>query len=439
MDAGVVSDFLAAMTAMLSQMSPYLLLGFLLAGLLHCFVPRQAYARHLSGNGFGAAVKAALIGIPLPLCSCGVIPTTVGLRKSGASEAASVSFLISTPQTGVDSIFATYSLLGLPFAIARPIVALITAIAGGKLVGTLGGGAKAARDPHQEADCHNHDHHDHDHDHDAEVHGFWPKLAAALRYGFVDMMRDIGKWLIIGLILAAVITVALPDDFFAGLADKPILNMLVVLCIAAPMYICATGSIPIALSLMLKGLSPGAALVLLMAGPATNVASILVIGRVMGRRTLLIYLLTITAGAVIGGLIIDYLLPAEWFQGHMALACCSCCQAGCVTGAAASLTGNVCSVALIAALAWAFISKKIETKRANDNHQADINMREYKIRGMMCGHCKANVEKHLATVAGVTAVTVDLQNGVARVEGDHDPKAVIDMIGSLGYEYVDHH
>lgn len=428
----MVAGYFNSLYAMVCEMAPYLLLGFLFAGLLHAFVPNQVYARHLSGNDWGAAFKAAMIGIPLPLCSCGVIPTTVGLRKSGASEAASTSFLISTPQTGVDSIIATYSLLGLPFAIVRPIVALVTAITGGKLVGMLGNRKSNVDIETDEDDCCCKEH-PHNHEAHSPASSFLKRLIEALRYGFIEMAQDIGKWLVIGLLIAAAITVIVPDGFFASFADRPVLNMAVVLVIAAPMYICATGSIPIALSLMLKGMSPGAALVLLMAGPATNVASILVIGKVFGRRSLVIYLLTIVIGAIAGGMVIDYLLPTEWFTGHMVMTQ-SCCHPDCCTTDGPSWLGIISTFALAAMLIGGFVAKRIESKHNKKNQQTITNMkREYKIGGMMCGHCKANVERNIATIAGVKNVTVDLPGGVAYVEGDQNPDDVIALVQSLGY------
>lgn len=420
------SYYIESLISLVNEMSPYLLLGFFVAGLLHSFVPQQIYARHLSGNGMGSIVKAALLGIPLPLCSCGVIPTTVSLRKSGASEAASASFLIATPQTGVDSIMATYSLLGLPFAIIRPIVALVTAVFGGKLVGIANAKGKAgSADTSVLSDesC----------DNTASLkRGFFGKFADSLKYGFVDMIQDVGKWLVIGLLLAAVITVLVPDGFFAQFADRPFLNMLIVLCIAAPMYICATGSIPVALSLMLKGMSPGAALVLLMAGPATNVASILVIGRVFGRRSLLIYLLSIAIGAIGFGLIIDYMLPSEWFLGNLAQIAPlpSCCRPS------TPLFNIICSILFCLMLIWAFLSKYMNSNKTKIEQKSVIGMKKtYKIKGMVCNHCKANVESNLSKVAGVKSVVVDLPKGIAYVEGEHNPEDIIATIKSIGYEY----
>ena len=341
-----IENYWDALVEMFAEMAPYLILGFFFAGLLKAFVPQSVYSQHLAPRTMGSVTKAAALGVPLPLCSCGVIPTAVGLRKSGASHGACASFLIATPQTGVDSIAATYSLMGLPFAIIRPIVALFTAIFGGWLVNKHGGHGEEDRG-HGEEHCHDHEeheehchchdhnedddddehdcchHHDHD-DHDGDSCGchhekiddstWGRKFVGSMRYAFVEMLQDVGKWLVIGLLIAALITVAVPDEWLAALHDYKLLNMLIVLLIAIPMYTCATGSIPIAVSLMAKGLTPGAALVLLMAGPAVNSASMLVIGKVFGKRTLWLYLLSIVIGAVGFGLAIDYLMPQEWFS-----------------------------------------------------------------------------------------------------------------------------
>ena len=337
--------------ALINEMSPYLLLGFLLAGLMHAFIPGMVYSRYLSGHGFRSVLYGALFGIPLPLCSCGVIPTAMSLRKEGASKGATVSFLIATPETGVDSILATYSLLGLPFAIIRPIAACCNALLGGMLVNKLGDkphplppspkGEGEAYEAEAPSCCchhhHDHDHHEHEHEEarsskcssssrssNSSLLTFHSSLKKALRFGFVEMMEDIGKWLVIGLVVAGLITVFVPDSFFTIFKGNTVMSMFLVLCIAIPMYICATGSIPIAVALMLKGLTPGAALVLLMAGPACNMASILVINKVLGKKTMIVYLFSIIVMAIGWGCLVDYCLPAEWFQTALTsgAACC---------------------------------------------------------------------------------------------------------------------
>ena len=352
---------------LINQMSPYLLLGFLLAGIMHAFIPKRYFTRYLSKPDLRSVVNAALLGIPLPLCSCGVLPTAMSLRKEGASKGAATSFLIATPQTGVDSIIATFSLMGLPFAVIRPIVALVTALFGGTLVNVIDKEKPEKAEEAEHCCCHHEEeeaehcccHHEEEeaehccchHEADAKQTTFLGKCLVALRYAFVDMIADIGKWLVLGLVIAALITVLVPDTFFAVFADNTWLSILLVLAISIPMYICATGSIPIAVALMLKGLTPGAALVLLMAGPAANFASILVIRKQMGLRTLMAYLVAIVGGAIGGALVIDYLLPRAWFTDHLVQM-----SAHCVEGA--SWFQWTCTAVLLLLLGYAFYKNR---------------------------------------------------------------------------------
>lgn len=400
--------------ALLNEMSPYLLLGFLIAGLLHAFVPGRFYARYLSGNNFRSVALAALFGVPLPLCSCGVIPTAMAMRREGASKAATVSFLIATPQTGVDSILATSALLGLPFALIRPVAAFVTALFGGALVGAVTRREAPLRGETAAETA-------------VRPHTFWGRCRLALSYGFGEMIQDIGRWLVIGLLLAGLITIFVPDDFFAVSEQHPLLGMLVVLALSIPMYLCATGSVPIAAALMLKGLTPGAALVLLMAGPATNMAAILVIGKVLGRRTLLLYLGAIILGTIAFGLGIDTLLPARWFELQGGSAVMACHGGGATTPWWQTASSILFVVLLAVALFKRYHKTKTNTKMKNC----------FKIKGMMCNHCKANVERALSAVEGVTSVEVDLAAGTARVEGTFNPETIIATIRQLGYEYVE--
>ncbi len=402
-------EFIYSLINMLAEMAPYLLLGFLVAGVLYAFVPGSVYRRHLARPGAWAVIKAALIGVPLPLCSCGVLPTAVSLRRNGASRGASTSFLIATPQTGIDSIAATYSLLGPAFAIIRPVAALATAFVGGML---------ASRDE-KEADpaC------------DLEVDtidapvsdNLTGKIKDALRYGFVEMIQNIGKWLIIGLVIAAAITVFVPDGFFTFFAGYPLLSMIAVVIVAVPMYVCSTGSIPIALSLMLKGLSPGAAFVLLMAGPAANFASIIIVSKSLGKRAAAIYLATIVLGAIAIGLCIDYLMPRDWFTMPMVAGHAHC-------HLDIGLFSGICSILLIALLINALIRKYKPNKSDKMEHLHTIT-----VKGMSCGHCKAMVEKNIAKLPGVESVAVDLATGQTTIQGNPDAAAVKEVIEDLGF------
>lgn len=399
---------------LLNSMSPYILLGFMIAGLLHAFVPASSMSRHLSGTGFKAVFKAAMIGVPLPLCSCGVLPTAVALRRSGASRAASSSFLIATPQTGVDSIAATYSLLGPAFAVIRPVAALVTSLAGGMAVGYTEQGEETAVSCSVTPDG------------PAARLTFGQKMREAVTYGFYTMVGSIGKWLIIGLVIAALITVFVPADFFTILGNRPLPAMIAVVLVAVPMYVCATGSIPIALSLILKGLSPGTAFVFLMAGPAANFASITVISRTMGRRAASAYLASIIIGAIAFGLAIDYLLPASWFTGHLTMPAHACHHT-------VPVFQTVCSGILLLLLLAAFVPPMFRKSQTNNN---DMMTTVYKIKGMSCAHCKATVEKNLSRLAGVENVVVDLGSGTATVSGDHDPEAAYTLIEQIGFEPI---
>lgn len=403
-------EFVYSLINMLADMAPYLLLGFLVAGVLYAFVPGGFYRNHLSRPGAWSVIKAALIGVPLPLCSCGVLPTAVSLHRNGASRGASTSFLIATPQTGIDSIAATYSLLGPAFAIIRPVAALVTAFIGGMLVNRED--KVCTIDPNMEVDTI-----------DAPASdSFGGKIRDALRYGFVDMVQNIGKWLIIGLVIAAAITVFIPDGFFTFFAGYPLLSMIAVVIVAVPMYVCSTGSIPIALSLMLKGLSPGAAFVLLMAGPAANFASIIIVSKSLGKKSAAIYLGTIVIGAIVIGLCIDYLMPREWFTMPLVSGEGNC-------HLHVGLFPSICSVLLIILL----INALIKRYTSNKSEEMDKAQTTIIVKGMTCGHCKAMVEKNLSKLPGVESVTVDLASGETKIQGKADIATIREVIDDLGF------
>ena len=242
-----------------------------------------------------------------------------------------------------------------------------------------------------------------------------------------------GKWLVIGLLIAALITVAVPNEWLAALHEYKLLNMLIVLAVAIPMYVCATGSIPIAVSLMAKGLTPGAALVLLMAGPAVNSASILVIGKVFGRRTLSLYVLSIIIGAMLFGLGIDYLLPQDWFAVSSVVAGGTHC-AECLTN-----WDWFFVIVLVLLLVNAFAYEHLHQLAPHSDHEAgggsiSSAVKTYKIKGMSCNHCKASVEKAIRNQPGVTDVDVDLPKGMAHVSGAHDAEALMAAVNALGFE-----
>lgn len=297
----VMIGILAACWEILVESAPFVLFGFFAAGILKALVPGDVVARHLGRNSAASVVKASLFGVPLPLCSCGVIPAAIGLRKQGAGKGATAAFLVSVPETGVDSMAITWALLDPVMTVLRPVAAFFTATVTGLLINRLPDEAAAPA----AADC-------------AEKPGGCgcsktpaaqaptrPPLAHRLReglgYAFGDLLGDIGKWLLIGIAIAGAISYFVPDDFFIRYLGNQGLSLLIMLGVGIPLYICASASTPVAAALVLKGLSPGAALVFLLAGPATNAATITVVARYLGRYAAVVYVGAIAACSLLLG------------------------------------------------------------------------------------------------------------------------------------------
>ncbi|MCR5588188.1 MAG: permease [Bacteroidales bacterium] len=410
-------DILNALLEVTGAMSPYLLLGFLIAGVLHVFVPKRFYAKYLSRDNKWSVLWAALLGVPLPLCSCGVIPTAVGLKNEGASKGAVASFLIATPQTGIDSILATFSLMGLGFAVVRPVAALVTGVCGGLLVNRFAGGGPTVAP----TDC------------TCTVER-GNRLWRVLKYAYFDMIQDIGLRLLIGLIVAALINVVVPDEFFLSFGKQPLLQMLVILVVAVPMYICSTGSIPVAAALMMKGLSPGAALVMLMAGPAVNIASILVVKKTMGNRFTWIYLLTIVGFSILFGMIIN----AIGIGADIVSTCGEAHGACCASESAAPFGGNgglfraICSALLllfiITALSMKFLDKFKKQK-------AVTGTVIYTVEGMHCNHCKAAVEQAVGKLKGVESCEATPAANTLVVTGNAQENDIRKAVEQAGFVF----
>ncbi len=409
-----ITKYFWALLQLTADMAPYLMFGFLVSGLLKVALPPNLLTRYLGKSNLRSVTNASLLGIPLPLCSCGVLPAGISLHKNGASKGASVSFLISTPQTGVDSLLVTYSMLGLPFALIRPVAAFVTGILGGVLTN------KIEKDlPLQEPKT-------------EDVTRMQKKFSwyGLFHYAFVEMVGDIAKWLVIGLLIAALITVLIPDQFFNDFALNGILGMLLILAVSIPLYVCATASVPIAAVLLMKGLSPGAMLVFLMAGPATNAATMTVIGNTLGRKTLVVYVSTLVLGSMAFGLLIDYLLPVSWFAPVM--------QMGqhqhellplwLSYGSAMVLTGL---------LLYSFLKKFISHKKTTMNPDTNINNLPYmvfSVEGMTCNHCKSTVENGVSSIENVELAEADIQNNTLKVFGNNlDPGAIEKTITRLNY------
>lgn len=411
-----IHDYFNEIYHLMLEMSPYLLLGFLIAGILKYSIHPGRIKRYLGGNDFRSVFYASLLGVPMPLCSCGVIPTGVSLYRNGASKGAAQSFLISTPQTGVDSIMVTYSLLGLPFAIIRPIAAFLTGIAGGVLTNKV-----ESEKPHKYVNGADTE----------ELPRGWKTIPAMLKYAFIDFLSDIAKWLLIGILIAGLISVLLPGDFFLQYLSNPYLSMLVMLVVSVPLYVCATGSVPIAAALLMKGLSPGAALVFLMAGPATNAATISVIGNTLGKKSLIVYLGTIILGSFAAGIVMNEFIPASWFSGIS------------THGAHDHMLPHwlmLSSTLILSSLILFTLLRKVVNKyRGIPEAGCEVTEQKPKdeyivhIEGMSCQHCVMNVKKELSSLDGVIEVVVNLESKSARVRGRVDTAQIEATIKQLGY------
>jgi len=414
-----LKEYIWELARLVNEMSPYLLLGFFFAGVLRVVFPHRVISRYMGQNDFRSALNASLLGVPMPLCSCGVLPTGIGFYRNGASRGSTVSFLISTPQTGVDSVIATYAMLGLPLALIRPVVALVTGVSGG-IIANLSGRREKKTNEQQTGEP-------------EEV----PRNARELfRYGFVELLQDITKWLIIGLLVAALISVLIPGDFFTEGISSEALAMLIMLAASVPLYVCATGSIPIAAVLLMKGLSPGAALVLLMAGPATNFATMAVIGNVMGRRTLWVYLSSIIGGALLFGFLVNELIPREWITGAIP---------GGMDPAAHEHPDSwfkwVSSAVLVLLMMNGYLQKRLRRNKALEEQEKiekdmKSNKHSFRVEGMTCNHCKANVEKGLAEIEGIRSAFADPDRDLVSFEAEKvSEEQVREKIEKLGYTF----
>jgi uncharacterized protein len=323
---GYINNIFFACWHIFRESAFYMLLGFLMAGILYVFIKPAIISTYLCRGRIRSVLLAALFGLPLPLCSCGVIPVAAGLRRQGANKGATLSFLISTPESGVDSIAVTYALMDPVMTIFRPIAALFTAVVAGVAEnlfgedtvspvqttqtagcscapGSMGGGILTAPPS------------------PAEGASFGGKALRGLKYAYIELMGDIGQWFVLGVIMAGIISYAMPNHFLESFSERRLVAMLVMMAMGIPMYVCATASTPIAAALIMKGLDPGAALIFLLVGPATNAATLSMVSGLLGKRTLFIYLSAIVVCSLFMGCLVDIVyhqlgISASAMAGH---------------------------------------------------------------------------------------------------------------------------
>ena len=422
-------------TALL-EMAPYLLVGFAAAGAMSVLLPSRWVRAHLGGGGVAPVFKAAALGVPLPLCSCSVIPVAASLRQSGASKGATLSFLLSTPQTGADSILVTYGMLGGVFAIFRPILALVSGLVGGLAVAILdrkdrqASAPVAAGDPTGRVAA-------------AKEEGRGTglpgnsngaaggkgRLRRGLEYGFVTLPEDIGRAVLGGLLIAAVISALVPADSLSRLLPPGPGQIALLMLVGIPVYVCATASVPIAAALILTGVSPGAALAFLVTGAGTNAATVATIWKLMGRRTTLIYLATLAAAALLGGMGLD------WTLRHLAATVPAASHAGHVHGEhGANWAQWSAAIVLLGMLATGIVRPLLRRWRSRAAFSASGASLTLGVTGMTCEHCAATVQAALRACAGVRSADVDLDAGRARVAGTNlDAGALCQAVRQAGY------
>ncbi len=310
-----IYTMLLASWNMLQLASIYILLGLLVGGLLKMFLSPAYVAAHLGQGRFSSVFKAALLGIPIPLCSCGVLPAAILLKKQGANNGATTAFLISTPESGVDSISITWALLDPIMTVARPVSAFISAFVAGcaeNFFNPPNTNIQASPDLSCSIDncCDGSDCPPDEHKKHKKHHSLLEKLRIGTRYAATDLWADLAGWFFIGILLAGLISVLVPDAVIARYLGGGLSSMLLMLTFGIPLYICATASTPIAAAFIMKGVSPGTALVFLLVGPATNVTSLSVLIGLLGKRATALYLLSIAVVSVLCGLAVDALYMA---------------------------------------------------------------------------------------------------------------------------------
>lgn len=286
-------QYISTLWSYICVSAPFLLMGLIVAGLIHAFIPDDFLKRNLGGKGIFSVIKAAVIGIPLPLCSCGVIPTAVTLKKSGASNASTSSFLIATPESGIDSIAMTYAMMDFPMTIIRPIAAFLSAFIAGVMQFIFNPDTETQKVEEEKKSC------------CKKTQKKKKGVGEALRYGLFELLEDMSAWLTFGLILGALITFFVPDNFFSQLEGWQ--TRFLSLAVGIPLYICASATTPIAAGLILKGMTPGSALIILLVGPATNISNIAVLQKYIGMKGVMINVTVIAVVALIMSYVTDLL------------------------------------------------------------------------------------------------------------------------------------
>jgi len=406
-----IQSFIEEFWSLCVETAPYLLLGMFFSGLIYIFIDSKFILKHIGSKSLSSILKSTLMGIPIPLCSCGVIPVASTIRNSGASKGSTVSFLISTPQTGIDSIFMTYGMMGPVFAIFRPFAAFISGIISGIVVNRF--------------DDESHNHVSKNYSNQEKV-NLIERLKIGFNYGFVVLPSDILVPLLQGLSVAALISIVIPPDFIATyFSDSKYLVFILMLLISLPIYVCATASVPIAVALMAKGVSAGAVFVFLMAGPATNASSIAVVKKILGKKVMFLYLFLVATISIFFGIVFDLFLKAELpisLHHH-------------AHDHGQNYFSTILAISFILLMINAYFNKSRTINMTNFSENTKFNDKlSLIVKGMTCSHCKQSVENGLGNIPEVENTIVNLETGQVIIQGDKLNKDTITTtIENLGF------
>ncbi len=393
-----------------------------MAGILHILIPNEKIYNHLSGNNIFSVLKAALFGVPLPICSCGVIPVAAHLRKQGAGKAPTLTFLISTPTSGIDSILATYSLLGPLFAIIKPISAFF----GGLLAGIITNIAEKTEktEKNEKEDKKDKENIELKHtfhcptcmDTTPHSHTLSHNIKKIFEYAMFELVEDVGKWLIIGIVAGGLIATIFPTNIIEEYLGKAYLAYPLMLLIGIPMYVCATGSIPIAASLIMKGMSPGAGLIFLITGPATNTATLSFVAGKLGKKIVFIYLISIIITALLFAFIIDYI----WLTSGKDI---NLIRTG------MTMLPDWLKIGTAILLIILMIKPYVFKKTGKIIGKGII----LKVTDMDCSHCVKTIDNVIRKLDNVEKVIINLDDRQIEIIGDVPKELIISTMKEVGF------
>ena len=407
--------FTSEIWSLFIQTAPYLLLGMLFSGLIYVFVDNKLIYKHIGSKNLSSIFKSTMLGIPIPLCSCGVIPVAATLRDSGASKGSTVSFIVSTPQTGIDSIFLTYGMLGPIFALFRPLAAFISGLFSGLVINSL--------------DDESHHHLNNSNQKIQNEKSIIERFKLGFKYGFITLPADIVNPLLTGLAISALIAIFVPPNFIAQyFSFNSYFVFILMLFVSLPIYVCATASIPIAVALLGKGVSAGAVFVFLMAGPATNASSIAVVKKILGKKTMYLYLFLIAFTSIFFGIILDSFLvielPLSITHNHI--------------HNEINFLSIFLTVLFILILMNAYLNKL--GRNTQPNKEEVSKTKHYKeklsimVSGITCSHCKESIENGLDSFNEIKSTTINQQTGQVIILGENLKKNLIEnKIKNLGF------